>query len=119
MPMSVTSTAGGDAYIDIRVGECQIHQAKLNAANLAASRDAGLSLPVGLPVKVDGTLISAPAQATFGLIGPEPVKLGAVDIFANVIIMGPVNRDAIEDNLGRVLTADEIASLPPAIKLIA
>lgn len=119
MPISVTTTAApGTAYGDIRVGECQVHQSLLAAASLAASRDANGSLPVGLPVKVDGTPISAPGQTTFGLVGPESVKLGSVNIFGNVILSGNVNRDMIEDNLGRALTADEIASLPAAIRLI-
>lgn len=116
--ISRTTTAGGTAYGDIRVGECQVHQSLMAAAALAASRDAGGSLPVGLPVKVDGTPITGVGQATFGLIGPEAVKLGSVNVFGNVIIAGAVNRDMIEDNLGRALTADEIASLPAAIRLI-
>lgn len=113
-----TTAAGGTAYGDIRVGECQVHQGLLDATTLAASRDANGSLPVGLPVKADGTPITGVGQATFGLVGPEAVKLGDVDVFGNVIISGNVNRDMIEDNLGRALTADEVASLPAAIRLI-
>lgn len=118
MPISVTSTAGGVAYGDIRVGECQVHQGLLAAASLAASRDALGSLPVGLPVRVDGTPVSGAAQVVFGLVGPEPVKLGSVNVFGNVILSGNVNRDMIEDNLGRALSADEIAAIPAAIRLI-
>ena len=118
MPISVTSTAGGVAYGDIRVGECQVHQGLLAAASLAASRDALGSLPVGLPVQVDGTPITTTGQAIFGLVGPEAVKLGSVNVFGNLILSGNVNRDMIEDNLGRALSANEIAALPAAIRLI-
>lgn len=118
MPLSFTTTQNpGDSYVDVRVGEGHaIHQIKLNAANLAASRDADDYLPAGLPVKADGTAVAA-TQAPYAFIGPEAVKLGANDIFANVILTGVLNRDAIEANLGRVLTADE-ANVPAAIRLL-
>lgn len=108
MPISVTSTAGGVSYGDIRIGEGHwIHQLLINAANVAGARDADGYLPPGLPLKADGTLVAG-AQATFCLLGPEAVKVGSVNVFANVILGGAVNRDMIEDNLGRVLSADEL-----------
>lgn len=108
MPISVTVTAGGVAYGDIRVGEGHgIHQLLINAANVASARDADGYLPPGLPLKADGTLVAA-TQATVCMVGPEAVKVGSVNVFANAIFSGPVNRDMIEDNLGRVLSADEL-----------
>jgi hypothetical protein len=119
MPISVSNTAGGTAYGDIRVGEGHgIHQVKLNATNLAASRDADGYLPVGLPVKIDGNPISGASQAVYGFVGPEAVKLGSADIFGNVILSGPLNKDMIEDNLGRVLSANELAGIPAAFVLV-
>lgn len=114
MPIAVTNIAAtvGPSYIDIRVGECQVHQSKLAVATLAAKVDAGGSLPVGLPIIMsNGNPISAPAQGPIGLLGPESVHLGAVNQFGNVFISGNFNRQAIEDNLGRVLSADELAAI--------
>ena len=112
MPIRVTTTAAaGVAYGDIRVGECQVHQVLLDVSTL-----------VGLPIRVDGTPVSGAGQVCFGLIGPEAVKLGAADHFGNCYISGSFNKDMIEDNLGRSLTADELdaidAAPSPLIKLI-
>lgn len=111
MPIAFSTTAGGPSYIDVRGGAYNnVHQIKLGAAGLAASRDADGYLPPGLPVLLTGAPVSGAGQ-TAVVIGPEPVKLGSVDLFANVIIDGPLTRDAIEDNLGRVLSANELAAL--------
>lgn len=121
MPMHVTNTAAkGTAYADIRAGECQVHQVKLDVSTLGGVDDADGVLPPGLPIKVDGTPVTAGAQAAYGVIGPEPVKLGADDHFGNIITAGPLNRDMIEDNLGRAVSADELTALAeiPAIRLL-
>lgn len=118
MPMSVTpSAAVGVSMIDIRVGECQQHQCLIDVSTLGSHDDAAGYLPVGLPILVTGAPVSAGAQTAFGLIGPEPVKLGAVDHFGNVIISGAVNRDAIEDNLGRALSADELTAIAAGLQI--
>lgn len=122
MPMRVTNTAAkGTAYADIRVGEGHgIHQVKLDVSTLGGVDDADGVLPPGLPIKADGTPVTAGAQAAYGVIGPEPVKLGADDHFGNVILSGNVNRDMIEDNLARAVSADELTALAeiPALRLI-
>lgn len=122
MPMSVTNTAAaGTAYVDIRVGEGHgIHQTLLDVSALTGVDDTSGSLPPGLPILVSGAPVSAGAQTAFGLIGPEPVKLAAADHFGNVMLSGVFNRDAIEDNLGRSLSADELTAIgnAPAIVLI-
>lgn len=111
MPITVSTTAGGASFIEVRGGAYNnVHQIKLSASALAASRDANGYLPPGLPVQKAGTPVSGASQVAV-VIGPEPVKLGAADIFANVILDGPLTRDAIEDNLGRVLSANELAAL--------
>lgn len=115
-PISVTSTAGGVSYGDIRIGEGHaIHQVLLNAAGLAASRDADGYLPPGLPVLATGLPVTAGTGV--GYIGPEAVKLGSVNIFGNVIMSGALNRDMIEDNLGRVLAAAELTGNPAPVIL--
>lgn len=112
MPISVTNTAAaGVAYGDIRVGECQVHQVLIDVSTLTAVDDVNNSLPVGLPIRVDGAPIAAGTDVVFGLIGPEPVKLQAVDHFGNAFVSGSFNKDMIEDNLGRSLSANELAAI--------
>lgn len=112
MPMSVTSTAAaGTSQGDIRVGECQVHQVKLDVSELTGVDDANGTLPVGLPVLATGVPVTGGTDAVFGVIGPEPVQLGAADHFGNVIIGGALNKDMIEDNLGRALNANELAAM--------
>jgi len=110
--MSVTNTAAaGIAYADIRVGECQVHQVLIDVSTLTSVDDANNSLPVGLPIKANGAPVTGTTDVVFGLIGPEPVKLGAADHFGNCFVSGSFNKDMIEDNLGRALDANELASL--------
>lgn len=116
MPMRFKTTENpGSSYVDIRVGEGHgIHQLQLDAA-LTADDDG--YIPAGTPVKADGTAVAA-TQSTYAFVGPESVKkndAGATP--GNIILTGVLNRDAIEDNLGRVLTAEE-ATVPAAIRLL-
>lgn len=105
-----TVQAGGVSYADIRFGEGHsIHQGLLDAAALAASRDADGHLPPGLPVKADGTIVAA--GDAYGIVGPGPAKLGAVNTFGGMLFSGGLNRDMIEANLGRVLSAAELAGI--------
>lgn len=112
MPMSVTNTAAkGVTYSDIRIGECQVHQVKLDVSTLGGVDDANGTLPVGLPIGVGGIPVAGTTDVVVGIIGPEAVHLGAADHFGNVIISGNLNYDAICDNLGRVWDANELASV--------
>jgi hypothetical protein len=120
MPISVTSTAGGTGYVDIRVGTCQIHQMLVDVSTLGSADDADGYLPVGLPLNATGAPVGTGEDA-YGIVGPEPVLLGTVDHFGNCILAGVLNRDAIEDNLGRALSADELAGIAsgmPQIRLV-
>lgn len=111
MPMSFESTAGGTGYVDIRVGKGHaIHQAFLDVS-LITDVDSDGYIPPGLPLQASGAPISAVDQVAKYVVGPEPVEEGAADHFGNALLDGALNQDAIEDNLGRVLTADEIAAL--------
>jgi hypothetical protein len=121
MPISATNVAAaGRAYIDIRVGECQVHQGLLDVSTLTGVDDADGNLAPGLPIRTNGAPVTAGTDAIIGLVGPEPVKLQAADHFGNVFVSGTFNKNAIEDNLGRALTANELAAiaLVPAIRLI-
>jgi hypothetical protein len=112
MPMSVSSTPGGSAYVDIRVGDSHnIHQILLDVSGLTAADDADGYLPPGLPLLATGLPVSGAGQTAVAVLGPEAVKIGTDDIFGNCFLDGALNQDAIEDNLGRVLSANEIAAL--------
>jgi hypothetical protein len=121
MPLSVTNTAAkGVAYSDIRIGECTVHQIKLDVSTLTGVDDANGTLPVGLPIGAGGIPIAGTTDIVAGIIGPEPVHLEAADHFGNVIVAGVLNYQAIIDNLGRVWDANELASvkLDKAIKVL-
>lgn len=110
MPINFTSTAGGVGFVDIRVGVGHaIHQVKLDVSAITADAD-GYIQP-GLPLQADGSPISGTSQVAKYVVGPEPVLEGAADHFGNAFLDGALNQDAIEDNLGRVLSANEIAAL--------
>lgn len=110
--MKVTKKAGASSYIDVKLGTAHTtHQVKLNAAALAAFKDANGDLPPGLPIQRDGTPITAPGQRAVGIVGPESTPVEAHGNFGNVILGGYATQDAIESNLGRVLTADEVSAL--------
>lgn len=120
MPLSFTSTAGGTGYADIRVGHVDQHQTLIDVSGLAAAVDADGYLPPGLPLDATGNPVGA-AEDAYAILGPEAVKLGAADHFGNAILGGVLNRDMIEDNLGRALTVDELAGIAsgmPQIRLI-
>lgn len=111
--------AGGVSYMDIRFGEGHgIHEGLLDNALLAASRDADKYLPPGLPVLATGGPVSGAAQAAYGLVGPAPAYLGSVNRFGNMIFSGPVNRKAIEANLGRVLSANELSAIATGLPAV-
>lgn len=122
MPHSITSTAGGSGYVDIRMtGDVHgIHQMLIDVSTLSGAIDADGNLPPGLPLDATGAPVGAAVDA-YGIVGPEPIKLGSADHFGNCILSGVLNRDAIEDNLGRALTADELAGIAsgmPQIRLV-
>jgi hypothetical protein len=123
-PMNVSNKAAkGTTYADIRIGECQVHQISIPNPDLFPV-DMNNAIPVGLPVKADGSPIIAPGGVAFGLIGPESVPAmnatsgGAHAQFANCFISGTFNLDMIEDNLGRALTADEKSAIGAAGSLL-
>jgi hypothetical protein len=121
MPISFSSRAGGTGYIDIRATDDGhgIGQGLIDVDTLGAYDDADGVLPPGLPLLATGGPVTA--GSAYGIIGPEPVKMGAVDHFGNMILTGVLNRDAIEANLGRALTAAELSGIAtgmPQIRLI-
>jgi hypothetical protein len=113
MAIGVTVTPGGTGYIEIRLDPngCETHQAKFDVSELGAADDSDGMMPPGLPLQADGSPVDGAAQTAAYVVGPEAVRLGSADFFGNVILNGILVRDAIEDNLGRVLSANELAAL--------
>ena len=116
------TTNTGSSYADIRVGDGHgIHQGLADATLAAASRDADNNLPPGLPLLSTGGPVSGAAQSAYGIVGPEKAYLGSSNRYVNVIMTGPLNRDMIEANLGRVLSANELSAIAtglPGVKLV-
>lgn len=88
--------------------------------------DADGYLIPGTPLKKDGTLADGTTdEFIFGVV-VEPVNVGVgfvdadtdldalTDIHVAVATVGQVNRDIVEDNLGRALSANEIAAFDAA-----
>jgi hypothetical protein len=122
MPIAITNEAGGMSYANPFVGPVD-HPAhvKVDISGLTDDEvDAKGYLKPGVPLKENGTLVGS-AEAVFGVV-IEAVKLPLAvlpattsslgsetgDCFVAVATIGQVNRDIIEDNLGRALTSDEV-----------
>jgi hypothetical protein len=123
MPISVTSTTGGLAHAPVFVGKIlatdvvQVDISDLTTAEVDADGYIKPGVPlaktgdtVGVGVAVYGVTIE-PIKTPHATIPPTNASLLAdTGTFPCAVgIVGLVNRDIAEDNLGRALTADEIA----------
>lgn len=131
MPMSRSAVAvAGQGYGRPFRGKVEhTAQIPINVTALTTAEvDADGYLKPGVPFEADGTLILAAAGIVFG-VSIEPIKVAksnsAPDLAAasaafqiGLGTIGQVNRAIIEDNLGRVLTANEIAGFGLAGSLI-
>ncbi len=118
MPIAITATTGGDAHAPVfKVGPLDTDVVKVDVSTLTTSElDTAGFLKAGVPFLKTGLLVTA--GAVFG-VTIESIKIAAsnsaadiaaaVDPFVTLGTFGTVNRDVAEDNLGRVLTAAEIA----------
>lgn len=136
MPISVTETAGGVVYGSPFVGSPgPVAHMKLDVSTLlidgtqGAQVDSKGYLKPGSLFKVPST-VGVPLDGTSGEfvygVVPEAIKIVAEnptnttlgadtsDPFIGVVTGGLLNRDIIEDNLGRALHANEIAALKAA-----
>ena len=93
----------------------------------AAYVDADGWLKPGMPLRRGGLPISAPAQFVWGVV-TEAVRVHTnnttlasvtADIDVAISMFCMVNRGVLEDSLGRVLTADEIAAFDAAGSKVA
>ena len=134
MPLSTKVTSSeGKTYGNPFIGPINhVDSVRLDVSGLTTAEvDANGYLKPGVPLLATGLLVTAPATIAHG-VTIEPIKVAAsnsaADIAAGVDIdvglgqIGLVSRAICEDNLGRVLTANEIAALAIAgslLKLIA
>lgn len=125
-PMSIEQgREGGQAYgSPFRGNTDHLASVRLDvSAMTAAEVDAFGYLKPGVPLTRAGVLVGiAPAhvfgcnaEATKVAASNAPADLAAAaDRDVGVVVIGVVNRDVLEDILGRALTADEIAGFDRA-----
>jgi len=128
MPMNVKKTAGTTVYAPVFIGEIlAMEQVLVDVSELTTDEvDADGWLKPGVPFKQDGTL--ADGSGCIYAVNPEPqdLRLATVPPTNGTLAadtktyplgmgtMGTVNRDIIEDNLGRALTGNEITAFAAA-----
>jgi hypothetical protein len=128
MPMHVKKTAAVSTYDPVFLGEIlAMEQVLVDVSELTTDEvDADGWLKPGVPFKQDGTL--ADGSGCIYAVNPEPQNLHLDTIPpTNTSLgndtktyplgmgtMGTVNRDVIEDNLGRALTGNEITAFATA-----
>lgn len=123
MPLKITTiTAGGqqDVGPGLFIGPVNhTHTLLIDPSNFTTAEVTAQGyLKAGIPLEKDGTLLDAALDVVYG-ITVEPVKIAksnsAADLTAAantdvaVATICQVNRAIIEDELGRVLTANELA----------
>lgn len=123
MPMKISQTTGTSVYRPVIIGAllASIHL-KVDISTLTTDEvDAQGNIKPGVPLGRDGKKLSGVAgEAVFGvvpeavpLVAPNPTNVSLAantnDVFVGVAVIAAVDRDDIELNLGRALTANEIA----------
>lgn len=125
MPIAVkTVNAGGQTYGNPIVGPIDATAPVVVDVSVltTAEVDADGNLKPGVPLTSAGILVGIAPAFVYGItIESIPVADGntalagvTVDPTVAVCTHGVVNRDVVEDNLGRALTADEIAGFDRA-----
>lgn len=128
MPMHVKKTAAPSLYSPVFVGEIlAMDQVLVDVSELTTDEvDADGWLKPGVMFKQDGT--QPDGSGAIYAVNPEPQNLHLDTIpptntsLSNdtktyplgMATMGMVNRDLIEDNLGRALTANEVTAFATA-----
>lgn len=118
MPIVIASTAGGLAHSPVFVGEIIGTDAvKVDLSTLSDEEvDADGYIKPGVPLAKDGTIVTSTVPVWGVTIEPIKVATGGTDAILDAatdcfvtVGFGLCNRDVMEDNLGRALSADEIA----------
>lgn len=124
MPISITSTSGGTAYASPFVGRIDHFVTIEVDASALTSRevDADGYLKPGVTFNLATGLLPTAAGQKVGVVH-EPIKLGASLAAVQAItndppvalgVIGVLNRDIMEDNMGSAVSANEIAALDGA-----
>lgn len=122
MPIGVKTTAGGLAHAPVFVGNIvNTDVVQVDISDLTTNEvDQNGYLKPGVPFDKSGNTVGSgvavygvtiePIKLPHNTIPPTNTSLGADTGTCPVAVgFGLVNRDIIEDNLGRALTSDEIA----------
>jgi len=118
MPLGITNTAGGLAHSPVFVGEIQgTDVVKVDLSDLSDEEvDADGYIKPGVPLAKDGSIVGSGVPVWGVTIEPIKVASGGTDAILDAatdcfvtVGFGLCNRDVMEDNLGRALSADEIA----------
>lgn len=118
MPLGITNTAGGLAHSPVFVGEIQgTDVVKVDLSDLSDEEvDADGYIKPGVPLAKDGNIVGSGVPVWGVTIEPIKVASGGTDAILDAatdcfvtVGFGLCNRDVMEDNLGRALSADEIA----------
>lgn len=128
MPTLIKKTSGDTAYGSPFIGRVDnVLHVKVDVSALTSREvDADGYLKPGVPLALDGTLLGASNTKRVAMvveatkIADNNTGLSSItnDPFVACATIATVNRDIIEDNLGGVLTADEIAALNGAASSI-
>lgn len=122
MPLSVVKTAGTTTYGHPLVGDSgPLLQVVVDISELTiAEVDADGFLKPGAMFKSDGT--QPDGSGFLYAINPEPIKIidyvptdvllaaDTATIPVGMVTAGVINRDVVEDNLGRAMTANELTA---------
>lgn len=132
MPLGIETTAGGRTYANPFIGAVEHPaQIKVDVSGLTTNEvDQFGYLKPGVPLAKTGILVGASPAFVYGMTfeaqkivadNPTNDSLAAntSDPIITINTVGHANRDVIEDNLGRALTADEIAGFDRAGSKIA
>src|ERR1043165_7609111 len=122
MPMSITTVAGGTGYGNPFIGGVNHPaQIKVDVSGLTTDEvDQFGYLKPGVPLTKTGILVGASPAFVYGVTfeaqkivpdNPTNTTLAAVtaDPIITVGVVGHVNRDVIEENLGPQLTSERVA----------
>lgn len=130
MPITIKKTTGGEDHANPFVGPVN-HPAtqRIDVSALTTDEvDQNGYLKPGVPFKSGGVLLDGTVgEFVWGCV-IEATKVAdsnaaadlaaATDIDVALAVIGVVNRDIVEDNLGRALTANEIAGFGAAGSLL-
>lgn len=117
---NVYTQPGGTSYAPIIVGDPDgMTHIKLDVSTLTTDEvDANGNLKPGVLLQANGALVTAAGQSGYGvtieaskiLTGNTALATDTSDPVIAVCTNGLVNRDIVEDNLGRALSANEVAA---------